>query len=162
GIASQHPHRFRVRRPRSARCCRAASGTQRARRGGADECRRELYARAYAVRSARPLRAAGCWRGRAGRGAGGGGRADPADGPEHGEVGYLIRARNRPELTRLIERVRKIADGAVLMTETAVKAQVVSAVSNLLGNTPLEKAMHDNLLRLGPPPFDEADRDFAR
>jgi hypothetical protein len=31
--------------------------------------------------------------------------------------------------------------------------QVVSAVSNLLENTPLEKAMHDNLLRLGPPPF---------
>jgi hypothetical protein len=47
------------------------------------------------------------------------------------------------------------------MTETAVTVQVVSAVSNLLGNTPLEKAMHDNLLRLGPPPFDAADRDFA-
>ena len=55
-----------------------------------------------------------------------------------------------PELTRLIERVRKIADGAALMTETRVKAQVVSAVSNLMGNTPMEKAMHDNLLRLGP------------
>src|SRR5437868_1726474 len=48
-----------------------------------------------------------------------------------------------------------------LMTETAVKAHVVSAVSNLLGSTPLEKAMHDNLLRLGPPPFDDADHDFA-
>jgi len=78
------------------------------------------------------------------------------------KVRYLIRARNLAELTRLIELVRKIADGAALMTETAVKAQVVSAVSNLPGNTPLEKAMHDNLLRLGPPPFDEADRDFAR
>jgi hypothetical protein len=33
-----------------------------------------------------------------------------------------------------------------------------SQISNLLGNTPLEKAMHDNLLRLGPPPFDDADR----
>jgi len=32
----------------------------------------------------------------------------------------------------------------------------------LLRNAPLEKAMHDNLLRLGPPPFDGADRDFAR
>ena len=78
------------------------------------------------------------------------------------KVRYLIRARNLPELTRLIERVRKIADGAALMTETSVKTQVVSAVSNLMGNTPLEKAMHDNLQRLGPPPFDEADREFAR
>src|SRR6202167_4789708 len=78
------------------------------------------------------------------------------------KVRYLIRARNLPELTRLIERVRKIADGAALMTETSVKTQVISAVSNLMGNTPLEKAMHDNLQRLGPPPFDEADREFAR
>jgi aminobenzoyl-glutamate utilization protein B len=78
------------------------------------------------------------------------------------KVRYLVRARNLPELTRLIERVRKIADGAALMTETSVKTQVISAVSNLMGNTPLEKAMHDNLRRLGPPPFDEADREFAR
>ena len=55
------------------------------------------------------------------------------------KVRYLIRARNLPELTRLIERVRKIAEGAALMTETSVKATVISAVSNLLGNTPLER-----------------------
>ncbi len=78
------------------------------------------------------------------------------------KVRYLIRARNLPELNRLIERVKKIAEGAALMTETKVNMQVVSAVSNLLGNTPLENAMHDNLQRLGPPPFDEADRAFAR
>jgi aminobenzoyl-glutamate utilization protein B len=78
------------------------------------------------------------------------------------KVRYLIRARNLPELNRLIERVRKVADGAALMTETSVQTHVVSAVSNLLGNTPLEKAMYDNLQRLGPPPFDETDREFAR
>jgi aminobenzoyl-glutamate utilization protein B len=78
------------------------------------------------------------------------------------KVRYLIRARNLPELNRLIERVKKIAEGAALMTETKVNMQVVSAVSNLLGNTPLERAMHDNLQRLGPPPFDEADHAFAR
>jgi aminobenzoyl-glutamate utilization protein B len=77
------------------------------------------------------------------------------------KVRYLIRARELPELWRLIERVRKIADGAALMTETRVESQVVSAVSNLLANTPLEKAMHDNLQRLGPPPFDDADRAVA-
>ena len=37
----------------------------------------------------------------------------------HAKVRYLIRARNLPELNRLIERVRKIADGAALMTETS-------------------------------------------
>jgi aminobenzoyl-glutamate utilization protein B len=79
----------------------------------------------------------------------------------HAKVRYLIRARDLPELNRLIVRVRKIADGAALMTETSVATQVVSAVSNLLANTPLERAMHDNLQRLGPPPFDDADRAFA-
>ncbi len=37
------------------------------------------------------------------------------------KVRYLIRARELPELTRLIERVRKVADGAALMTETRVE-----------------------------------------
>jgi aminobenzoyl-glutamate utilization protein B len=73
-------------------------------------------------------------------------------------VRYLIRAGELPDLRRLIARVRKIAEGAALMTETRVEAKVVSAVSNLLGNAPLERAMQDNLERLGPPPFDGADR----
>jgi aminobenzoyl-glutamate utilization protein B len=77
------------------------------------------------------------------------------------KVRYLIRARNLPELNRLIDRVKKIAEGAALMTETSVKATVVSAVSNLLGNTPLERALQDNLERLGPPPFDDTDRATA-
>ncbi len=34
-------------------------------------------------------------------------------------------------------------------------------MSNLLANTPLERAMQDNLERLGPPPFDDADRATA-
>jgi aminobenzoyl-glutamate utilization protein B len=34
-------------------------------------------------------------------------------------------------------------------------------VSNLLGNTPLEKAMQSQLERLGPPPFNAADRKYA-
>lgn len=77
------------------------------------------------------------------------------------KVRYLIRAADLPALMRLKERVLKIAEGAALMTETRVEHRVISAVSNLLGNTPLEKAMHDNLMRLGPPPFDEQDRAFA-
>ena len=71
---------------------------------------------------------------------------------------YLIRAGTLPELKRLIGRVRKIAEGAALMTETRVEAKVISGVANLLGNAPLERAMQDNFDRLGPPPFDAADR----
>jgi aminobenzoyl-glutamate utilization protein B len=78
------------------------------------------------------------------------------------KVRYLIRARDLVELNGLVTRVRKIADGAALMTETSVSTKVVSAVSNLMGNTPLEKAMYDNFQRLGPPQFDDEDRRYAR
>jgi aminobenzoyl-glutamate utilization protein B len=77
-------------------------------------------------------------------------------------VRHLIRADDLRALAGLVERVRRIAEGAALMTETKVSANVVSAVSNLLGNAPLERAMQDAMERLGPPEFDAGDRDYAQ
>jgi len=73
-----------------------------------------------------------------------------------------LSARDLPGMLALVERVKKIAQGAALMTETAVEVRIVSAVSNLLGNDPLERALHGVMEELGPPHFDEADRDFAQ
>ena len=47
------------------------------------------------------------------------------------------------------------------MTETSVESRAISGMSNLLGNTPLEQAMFDNLQHLGPPQWDDADRKLA-
>lgn len=76
-------------------------------------------------------------------------------------VRYLVRARTLPELLELVERVKNVARGAALMTGTSVSDAVVSGDANLVGNTPLEQLMHRNLERLGPPEFDDADRDRA-
>src|SRR5215207_3089311 len=76
-------------------------------------------------------------------------------------VRYLIRARELPEMQGLLRRVKKIAEGAALMTETTVRSEIVSGDANLVGNTPLEQLMHQNLERLGPPAFDEQDKAFA-
>jgi aminobenzoyl-glutamate utilization protein B len=76
-------------------------------------------------------------------------------------VRYAVRARDLPGMRTLIERVMKVAQGAALMTETQVGHKVVSAVSNLLGNTPLEQAMQRQFDRLGPAQFDAADRKYA-
>ena len=76
-------------------------------------------------------------------------------------VRYSIRARDLPGMRELVERVKRVAEGAALMTETRVEMRIVSAVSNLLGNTPLERALHGVMEELGPPHFDAADRDFA-
>ena len=77
------------------------------------------------------------------------------------KVRYAIRARDLTKMNALVERVRKVAEGAALMTETRVEMQTISAVSNLMGNTPLDQAMHANISRLGPPMFDATDRAFA-
>ncbi|MEM7423657.1 MAG: amidohydrolase [Pseudomonadota bacterium] len=77
-------------------------------------------------------------------------------------VRQLVRARDLPGLRALLGRVKKIADGAALMTETTVESRIYTGVSNLLGNRPLEETMQDALDRLGPVPFDETDRTFAR
>jgi aminobenzoyl-glutamate utilization protein B len=79
----------------------------------------------------------------------------------YAKVRYSIRARDLPGMKALVARVAKVADGAALMTETRVDVKVISGVSNLLGNTPLEQAMQRQLDRLGPPPFDVADRKYA-
>ncbi|MFK7868340.1 MAG: amidohydrolase [Roseobacter sp.] len=77
-------------------------------------------------------------------------------------VRQLVRARDLPGLRALIERVKKIAEGAALMTETRVESNVFTGVSNLIGNRPLEEAMFSEMDRLGPVPFDDEDRVFAR
>ncbi len=78
------------------------------------------------------------------------------------QVRYSVRARDLAGMRELVERVRKIAQGAALMTETTVDIRIISAVSDLVGNDPLEEAMHGILEELGAPHWDEADQDFAR
>jgi aminobenzoyl-glutamate utilization protein B len=77
------------------------------------------------------------------------------------QVRQLIRAVDVAELLPLVERVRRIAQGAALMTETTVEERVLGGDSNLLANRPLEQVMQDALERLGPPDFDEEDRAIA-
>src|SRR5262252_5958560 len=79
----------------------------------------------------------------------------------HARVRYSIRARDLPGMNELVARVHKIAQGAALMTETRVEMKIISAVSNVLHNTPLEEALHRIMEELGPPHFDDADKDFA-
>lgn len=77
-------------------------------------------------------------------------------------VRYLIRALDLPQMQVLLERVKKIADGAARMTETTVKSDIVSGDANLICNPALEQLMQRELDRLGPPVFDEQDRETAK
>ncbi|WP_201842451.1 M20 family metallopeptidase [Microvirga zambiensis] len=74
---------------------------------------------------------------------------------------YSVRSPHLPDAERLFERVKKIAEGAALMTETSMTVQITGACSNVLPNKALQEAMYENMRRLGPPAFDETDVAFA-
>ena len=79
----------------------------------------------------------------------------------HARVRYSIRARDLRGMLELVQRVKKIAEGAALMTETKMEMRIVSAVSDLVANAPLEEAMHKVMGELGAPHFDDADKAYA-
>jgi aminobenzoyl-glutamate utilization protein B len=71
---------------------------------------------------------------------------------------YIVRAPNVPDMRSLYERVVKVAEGAAMMTETALDIEFDGGCSELLGNAVLEQAMSEEFGRLGPVPFDDEDR----
>jgi len=77
------------------------------------------------------------------------------------EVLYLIRAPEVGQARALFARVRKIAEGAALMTETVADVEIDKACSNIVPNMTLAAAMHENLTGIGPVPFDAQDAAFA-
>ncbi len=80
----------------------------------------------------------------------------------HATVRYTVRDLELPSVRALFARVVKISEGAALMTETTVSHTLLAGMSSMLPNTPLAETLQKNLDRLGPPPFDEADRTLAR
>ena len=77
-------------------------------------------------------------------------------------VRYSVRAPELGDMLALLERVKDCARGAALMTGTELAIHVLSGVSNLLANQPLEDTMATVMQRLGPVAWDEADHAFAR
>ncbi len=70
--------------------------------------------------------------------------------PAKATVRHLVRSRNLPGLADLVARVHAISEGAALMSGVRVDSKVFSAVSNLLGNRPLEEACRQNSTPLVP------------
>ncbi|WP_352990950.1 M20 family metallopeptidase [Mesorhizobium sp. M1233] len=80
----------------------------------------------------------------------------------YAESAYSVRSPNLQDAERVFGRVKKIAEGAALMTETSVKVQITAGYSNILTNNALQDVMYENMRRVGPPAFDEADYEFAK
>jgi aminobenzoyl-glutamate utilization protein B len=82
--------------------------------------------------------------------------------PDLAEVWYFVRAPKTEQQRPILEWVREIARGAAVMTGTRVEEELLASCYELLLNDPLSELLQENLEEVGPPQFDEADREFAR
>jgi len=74
----------------------------------------------------------------------------------HARVRYFDpAARDLPGMNELVGAGQQDRAGAALMTETKMEMRIISAVSNMMPNTPLEQIPASDMEELGPPHFDE-------
>ena len=82
--------------------------------------------------------------------------------PDDAEVWYFIRSPERDQVEELTERVRKVAQGAALMTETTLEEIFVSGAYNMLSNDVLSDHMMEILEELGPIEFTEEEIAYGK
>ena len=82
--------------------------------------------------------------------------------PDDCEVWYFIRSPERYQVEELTARVRKIAQGAALMTETSLEENFISGSYNMLPNMVVSNRMLAALEELGPLDFTEEEVAYAK
>ena len=82
--------------------------------------------------------------------------------PDDAEVWYFIRSPERYQVEELTERVRKIAQGAAMMTETTLEEIFVAGAYNVLPNDVLSDHMMSVLEELGPVEFTPEEVAYAQ
>ena len=77
------------------------------------------------------------------------------------QVLYMVRANKVRDSVKLLARVDKIAEGAALMTETALERQFIDGTAELVPNYTLEELLYQNFLETGLPDYTEEELAFA-
>ena len=80
----------------------------------------------------------------------------------HASVLYQLRAPRMADINGVYERVKRIAQGAAMMTDTTVEVKFNRCCSDQRLIPALDEVVYQNLLRAGPVPVDQQDIDFAR
>lgn len=76
-------------------------------------------------------------------------------------VHYFVRASKIKDAQALYERVKKVAQGAALMTETELEIQFHEALCDFLPNRTLDAVSQRSLEEIGAPAFDAEDEKLA-
>lgn len=90
-----------------------------------------------------------------------------AGGPEnvvqsYSKVIYAIRAPRQDVVKQVMERVKDVARGAALMTGTKVEFKVVSAYSDIVSNSVLDRLMIENASRFFPLEYSNRELEYAQ
>lgn len=82
--------------------------------------------------------------------------------PDEAEVYYYLRAAKPDYLAEVVERVRKVAEGAALMTETSVEIRFEEGCSPLINNHYLADLQFQAMQSIGPIHFTPEEIKFAQ
>ena len=81
--------------------------------------------------------------------------------PDYARSHYYIRAPEREMLEPIKKRVMKIAEGAAMMTETRLEAEMSAGGYHKIPNKVLSTIVTANMRLVGPPEYSSADYKFA-
>jgi aminobenzoyl-glutamate utilization protein B len=81
--------------------------------------------------------------------------------PDYARSWYLIRAPEREQVDSIYSRILKIAEGAILMTETRFEVEFLKAVYNKLPSKTLSNLVSSNMRLIGTPKWSKEEMAFA-
>ena len=82
--------------------------------------------------------------------------------PSKATVWYFIREITADNIRENFATLQRIAEGAAMMTDTAVSRRIVGAAYPRHFNRPIAEAMHENIRAVGMPEWSDDDQAFAR
>ena len=82
--------------------------------------------------------------------------------PSIASVWYFVREITADGIRENVETLQRMAEGAALMTDTAVTRRIVGAAYPRHFNKPIALAMEENITAVGLPAWSEDDQAFAR
>lgn len=82
--------------------------------------------------------------------------------PDYASVWYYVRAFDHKKLDVLLQRVCKVAEGAAMMTETAVEHRIAGYNRETVLNRTLTDLIFEEMTEIGAPHFTEEEKEYAR
>ena len=81
--------------------------------------------------------------------------------PDYAKLWYMVRADTYAQMQELERRVKRVAEGACMMTDTTVEFEQLGASHDSKLNYTLAKLAYECMDEIGAPKFTDAEKDYA-